>query len=387
MLEPILSFKSSRALRKKVPSTLLPTYTPVTPTSSTITSAVSLYQPLIPALSHQATNMYLLRRTAVRAISSPSPYILSQPRSLTTCTNSILRNKEQSLLLGLQRRFASDDVESREQKVDQDLETGHTSSTPPPTSADQDDHSTVASAISSATSSAASKVSSAAEKVGEYAESARDSVADHAQETVAYKGSRSQLGRNTEPTKNIYVGNLFFDVTEDDLRKEAERIGVVNNLRIIYDGRGLSKGFGYIEFDSVDTAVKAMQQMDQQVFQGRRMTVQYVTNRNRDRDRSGTRTRNPPSKTLFIGNMSFEMSDKDLNDLFREIRNVLDVRVAIDRRSGQPRGFAHADFVDTESAVKAMQFLNDKEVHGRRLRVDFSGKAGPPSREQMAGPE
>ncbi|KAK4987894.1 hypothetical protein LTR28_001805, partial [Elasticomyces elasticus] len=53
-----------------------------------------------------------------------------------------------------------------------------------------------------------------------------------------------------------------------------------------------------------------------------------------------------PTKTLFIGNMSFQMSDKDLNDLFREIRNVLDVRVAIDRRTGQPRGFAHADFID-----------------------------------------
>jgi RNA recognition motif-containing protein len=81
---------------------------------------------------------------------------------------------------------------------------------------------------------------------------------------------------------------------------------------------------------------------------------------------------NPPSKTLFIGNLAFEMSDADLNKLFRDIRNVIDVRVAIDRRTGQPRGFAHADFVDVDSAVKGLQQLENKEIYGRKLRVDYS---------------
>jgi len=82
-----------------------------------------------------------------------------------------------------------------------------------------------------------------------------------------------------------------------------------------------------------------------------------------------------PSKTLFIGNLAFEMSDADLNKLFREIKNVVDVRVAIDRRTGQPRGFAHADFVDVASAQTGLEVLQGKEVYGRQLRVDFSGAA------------
>jgi nucleolin len=89
----------------------------------------------------------------------------------------------------------------------------------------------------------------------------------------------------------------------------------------------------------------------------------------------GPERMNPPSKTLFIGNMSFDMSDKDLNDLFREVKNVVDVRVAIDRRTGQPRGFAHCDLLDVESATKAKEMLAGKEVHGRQLRVDFSQSA------------
>lgn len=82
----------------------------------------------------------------------------------------------------------------------------------------------------------------------------------------------------------------------------------------------------------------------------------------------------------------------DLTDLFRSIKNVLDVRVAIDRRSGQPRGFAHADFTDVESAVAAKQALEQKSVYGRQLRVDYSGQAKedgdrPARRERYERPE
>jgi RNA recognition motif-containing protein len=66
------------------------------------------------------------------------------------------------------------------------------------------------------------------------------------------------------------------------------------------------------------------------------------------------------------------MTDHILTDLFREVSNVRDIRVAIDRRSGQPRGFAHADFFDEDSAVAAKRILEQKTVYGRSLRVDFT---------------
>lgn len=83
--------------------------------------------------------------------------------------------------------------------------------------------------------------------------------------------------------------------------------------------------------------------------------------------------------------MAFDMSDRELNNLFREIRNVVDVRVAIDRRTGQPRGFAHADFTDVESAKEAMVALSGKEVCGRALRVDYSQSTGRGVRRDEGG--
>jgi RNA recognition motif-containing protein len=66
------------------------------------------------------------------------------------------------------------------------------------------------------------------------------------------------------------------------------------------------------------------------------------------------------------------MTDADFDRLFSDIPGCVDVRIAMDRATGQPRGFAHADFVDIDSAVQAKEKLAGVEVFGRRLRIDFS---------------
>ena len=133
--------------------------------------------------------------------------------------------------------------------------------------------------------------------------------------------------------------------------------------------------FGYVEFKTTEDAQTAVDNLNMQVFEGRNLVVQFHRakfNSKTSAPEGGGFTANPPSRTLFIGNMSFEMSDKDLNDLFRDIRNVMDVRVAIDRRTGQPRGFAHADFIDVASATRAKEILDEKVIYGRQLRIDYS---------------
>lgn len=129
--------------------------------------------------------------------------------------------------------------------------------------------------------------------------------------------------RDAQPSRILYIGNLFFEVTSQQLDAEFGRLGEVANSRVVTDNRGLSKGFGYVEFATQDAADRAVRELDQKVFQGRRMAVQYHVRRENKRfggagSSSGmgggaSREASPPSKTLFIGNMSYQMSDKDLN--------------------------------------------------------------------------
>ena len=115
------------------------------------------------------------------------------------------------------------------------------------------------------------------------------------------------------------------------------------------------------------------------------MIVSYKTNPAGPRPAYDSK-QNSPTRTLFIGNMSYEMTDNDLNDLFRDIRNVTDVRVAIDRRTGTPKGFAHADFTDVPSAENAMRILERKKIYGRQLRIDFSTSARSGTVERKENP-
>lgn len=76
--------------------------------------------------------------------------------------------------------------------------------------------------------------------------------------------------------------------------------------------------------------------------------------------------------TSHVCNQHTILITSALTDIFRDVKNVTDVRVAIDRRTGQPRGFAHADFTDVASAESAKEALQGKSVAGRELRLDFA---------------
>ncbi|PYI03885.1 RNA-binding domain-containing protein [Aspergillus sclerotiicarbonarius CBS 121057] len=169
------------------------------------------------------------------------------------------------------------------------------------------------------------------------------------------------------PKESVFIGNLFYDVTAEDLGKTMEKYGTVEKAVIIFDSRGLSKGYGYVQFDTIEAAQRAISAMHLRLYEGRRVTLQFAqTNVNSRQDAA------PPSKTLYIGNLPFEMTDRDINEMFKDIQNVIDVRVAVDRRTGHPRGFAHAEFISVASAQQAIELLQNKKPYGRTLRVNFS---------------
>ena len=73
---------------------------------------------------------------------------------------------------------------------------------------------------------------------------------------------------------NIYVGNLDFKVSEDDLRGVFEEFGAVSSVKIISDKySGRSKGFGFIEMDNDDEANQAIDKLNGATLENRALTV------------------------------------------------------------------------------------------------------------------
>lgn len=73
---------------------------------------------------------------------------------------------------------------------------------------------------------------------------------------------------------NIYVGNLPFQTTEDDLRELFGAHGSVDNVNIIMDRMtGRSRGFGFVEMSDADAAQTAINALNGQDLNGRPLTV------------------------------------------------------------------------------------------------------------------
>lgn len=72
----------------------------------------------------------------------------------------------------------------------------------------------------------------------------------------------------------IYVGNLPYDVTEQEIREMFERRGQVSSVDIVTDRySGQSKGFGFVEMPNADEAQKAITELNGQPLKGRALTV------------------------------------------------------------------------------------------------------------------
>jgi cold-inducible RNA-binding protein len=73
---------------------------------------------------------------------------------------------------------------------------------------------------------------------------------------------------------------------------------------------------------------------------------------------------------LYVGNLSFETTENDLQDLFEQHGQVSEVSLMMDRMTGKSRGFAFVTMNDKTQADSAMAALNGKEVAGRALTVN-----------------
>ncbi len=75
-------------------------------------------------------------------------------------------------------------------------------------------------------------------------------------------------------------------------------------------------------------------------------------------------------KSIFVGNMSFQMTEGDLRALFEPFGQTTRVHIAMDRETGRARGFAFVEMPNDDEAAKAIAGLDGKEVGGRNLKVN-----------------
>ena len=80
--------------------------------------------------------------------------------------------------------------------------------------------------------------------------------------------------RDSVESPRVYVGNLSYDVTEEDLKELFKGVGGVRNVEIVYNrSTHRSKGYGFLEMLNMDDAMRSVEVLNDQFFMGRKLTV------------------------------------------------------------------------------------------------------------------
>ena len=165
-------------------------------------------------------------------------------------------------------------------------------------------------------------------------------------------------------SEKLFVGNLSFDVTNNDLRELFQTCGVVVEVDVIRD-----RGYGFVVMASPEEAQIAFDKLTDYDLLGRMITIEESKPKKDKGDRDNKRTdRSPRAKDqtgkLFIGNLSFNVTNDDLRELFQTVGNVLEADVIKDK------GYGFIVMASAEEAKVATVKLTDYELNGRMITIE-----------------
>ncbi|KAL5970650.1 Squamou cell carcinoma antigen recognized by T-cell 3 [Taenia solium] len=196
-----------------------------------------------------------------------------------------------------------------------------------------------------------------------------------------------------DPSKDdqtVFVSNLPFSTTEDELKSIFVKCGELVSIRLVRDYAGKSKGFGYVEFADA-SSVPAALELDRLPIGGgsddgagdsvtggiggRPMFVS-VCDTNRSKSAFAYKTGMPEPNKLFVRNLDKVTTEEALRTFFGKHGRVTSVRIAT-FRNGVPKGHAYVEFATEEEASRALVATDGVVFGSKAISVAISN---PPPR-------
>ncbi|WVZ25723.1 hypothetical protein V8G54_004267 [Vigna mungo] len=218
------------------------------------------------------------------------------------------------------------------------------------------------------------------------------------------------LKERSAGSKTIYTKNLSYSVERADLEDLFKECGEIVDVRLHTDEEGRFRGFGHVEFATEEAALKALKLNNTELLRcrirvgvarerqkytpNRSFHVNYFSNKYQGSERIQpvrcseisedceqeteekvskavqTIEQKATSKTIYARNLSYSVERDDMEILFKECGEIVDIRLQRDHK-GRSRGFGHVQFATTEAAQKALG-LDNKKWFGRWISVGIA---------------
>ncbi|KAL7164858.1 hypothetical protein ACSBR2_040700 [Camellia fascicularis] len=188
---------------------------------------------------------------------------------------------------------------------------------------------------------------------------------------------QTQQQQNQNQRRKLFVLNLPWSFSVDDIKNFFAECGTVSDVEIIKHKDGKNRGFAFVTMGSGEEAQAVIDKFDSHELLGRILKVEFAK-RFKKPSRPPPLAAPPAGETrhkLYVSNLAWKVRSNHLREFFAANFNPVSARVVFDSPSGKSGGYGFVSFTTKEEADAAISALDEKELMGRAVRLKFSLKS------------
>lgn len=185
-------------------------------------------------------------------------------------------------------------------------------------------------------------------------------------------GARDAHAQHNEKMCSVFVGNLSFRTSWQDLKDHMRQAGNVDRATVIQGPDGRSKGCGIVVFQHPKDAKRAIATLQGSMLHEREL---FIREDREGSEKDGPTGRGGKNLAVYVGNLAFETQWQDLKDHMRRAGNV-DRATVLTGPDGRSKGCGIVVYQHPKDAERAIKTLQDTELGGRMIFVREDREGG-----------
>ncbi|NXG26345.1 NUCL protein, partial [Grallaria varia] len=191
---------------------------------------------------------------------------------------------------------------------------------------------------------------------------------------IDFTGEKSQQehqkGGGDRESKTLIVNNLSYAATEETLQELFKK---ASSIKLPQNNQGRPKGYAFVDFPTTEDAREALNSCNNTEIEGRTIRLEFSTPSWQKGNTNARGGFSQQSKTLFVRGLSEDTTEETLRESFE---GSISARIVTDRDTGSSKGFGFVDFSSAEDAKAAKEAMEDGEIDGNKVILDFAKPKG-----------
>ncbi|XP_009466710.1 PREDICTED: nucleolin [Nipponia nippon] len=191
---------------------------------------------------------------------------------------------------------------------------------------------------------------------------------------IDFTGEKShqdhQKGGGERESKTLIVNNLSYAASEETLQELFKK---ASSIKMPQTNQGRPKGYAFVEFPTAEDAKEALNSCNNTEIEGRAIRLEFSSPAWQKGNMNARGGFNQQSKTLFVRGLSEDTTEETLRESFE---GSISARIVTDRDTGSSKGFGFVDFSSPEDAKAAKEAMEDGEIDGNKVILDFAKPKG-----------